>query len=174
MDILQTLLNSAGGGALKQVGQQLGVDDSKVEGLLGKLLPALTGGIQRNAGAASGIESLQNALAKGNHQRYIDDPSALADQNTVDDGNKILGHLFGSKDVSRQVASQAAEETGLDLGMIKKFLPIVAAAAMGALSKQTSGGSKLAGGGSGAMGMLTSLLGSGGGGVMGSLLKKLL
>ena len=55
---------------------------------------------------------------------------------TRDDGNRILGHLFGSKDVSRNVAAQAAAETGIDAGLIKKALPLVAGLAMGALSKR--------------------------------------
>ena len=56
------------------------------------------------------------------------------------DGNKILGHILGSKDVSRNVAAAAANDTGIDADLIKKALPLVAALAMGAMSKKTSGG----------------------------------
>ena len=125
------------------MGRQFGVNDSQTEQLLGKLMPALGGGLQRNAGSANGLGALQKALAGGSHQRYLDDASALSDKAATVEGNAILGHLFGSKQVSRQVAGQAAAETGLDASIIKKLLPVVAAAAMGALSKQTSAGSKL-------------------------------
>jgi hypothetical protein len=57
--------------------------------------------------------------------------------------------------VSRNVASHAAQKTGQDSGIVKKMLPMIAAAAMGALSKQNSSSS------GGAMGMLGSVLGGG-------------
>src|SRR5262249_25354995 len=49
----------------------------------------------------------------------------------------ILGHILGSKDVSRSVASNAASATGLSPAVLQQMLPVVAALAMGALSKQT-------------------------------------
>jgi hypothetical protein len=165
MDILGTLLGSVQGGSVGQAAAQLGLKSSDSEALLKKLLPALAGGIQQNAANPGGLEGLAAALGKGNHQRYIEDPEALKDAATVTDGNAILGHLLGSKDVSRSVAGEASAETGIDVGTIKKFLPIVAAAAMGALSKQTNGGASLSKSDlGGALGMLGSLLGSSGGG----------
>jgi hypothetical protein len=161
MNILGTLLGSVQGGAVGQAAAQLGLGSSDSEALLKKLVPALAGGIQRSAANAGGLEGLAAALGKGNHQRYIDDPAALKDAATVMDGNAILGHLLGSKEVSRRVAGEASAETGIDVGTIKKFLPIVAAAAMGALSKQTQGGASLSKSDlGGALGMLSSLLGS--------------
>lgn len=61
----------------------------------------------------------------------------MAEPQTIADGNNILGHLFGSKDVSRAVAGQAATKTGLGADVLKKLLPLVATMAMGSLSKQT-------------------------------------
>jgi Carboxypeptidase regulatory-like domain/Bacterial protein of unknown function (DUF937) len=48
----------------------------------------------------------------------------------------ILGHIFGSKDVSRQVASRASAQTGISESVLKGMLPVVAAMAMGAMSKR--------------------------------------
>jgi hypothetical protein len=61
---------------------------------------------------------------------------AISRENAVSDGNGILGHLFGSKDVSRQLASRTSKSTGLSAGILKKILPLVAGLAMGALNKQ--------------------------------------
>jgi hypothetical protein len=169
MNLLDTLLQSAGGGALQRVGQQLGINDSQTKDVLGKLMPALTGAIKRNTTGADGVRSLQKALTRGNHSRYLDDPNALADQTTVDDGNSILGHLLGSKEASRDVASNVATETGIDASIIKKLLPLAAAATMGAVSKGTGGGKELAGGG--ALGILGGLLDSvGDGKILGNIL----
>jgi hypothetical protein len=56
-------------------------------------------------------------------------------------GNQILGHIFGSKDTSRDVAAQASEESGVDPSVLKKLLPIVAGAiAMYYMSRRRQGG----------------------------------
>ena len=61
----------------------------------------------------------------------------LGQPESINDGNAILGHLFGSKDVSRAVAGHAAQKTGIGADVLKKLLPLVATMAMGSLSKQT-------------------------------------
>jgi len=161
MDILGTLLGSGQDGAVGQVAKQLGLGASDSQALLKKLVPALAGSIKQTAVSPGGLEKLASALGKGNHQRYLDDPSALEDSATISDGNAILGHLLGSKEVSRRVADEAAADTGIDAGLIKKFLPIVAAASMGALSKQTGAGANLSKSDSaGALDLLGGLLGS--------------
>lgn len=144
MDILGTLLASAGNGSLSNAAQARGIDSQSAQSLLKHLVPALTGQLKQNATSSGGLNSLAGALSRGNHQRYLDDPSALANDDAVSDGNGILGHLLGSKDVSRQLAAHASDKTGVDVGLVKKFLPVVAAAAMGAVSKgSNSGGSGL-------------------------------
>ena len=45
---------------------------------------------------------------------------------------------FGTKEVSRNVAAQASEVTGIDASLIKKALPLLAGLAMGALSKNST------------------------------------
>jgi len=62
------------------------------------------------------------------------------------DGNNILGHLLGSKDASRNLASQASASTGIDAGLIKKALPLLAGLAMGVVGKsQNSDGGQSGG-----------------------------
>lgn len=136
MDILETVMKAGGGAVVQQMAKNFGVGESQAQGALGQLLPALARGLTRNASSSEGLSSLLGALTKGNHQKYIDDPSMLSGQAAVDDGNGILGHIFGSKDVSRSVASRAAEKTGVGADILKKMLPIVASLAMGALGKK--------------------------------------
>jgi hypothetical protein len=144
MDILQTLIASAGSGSISNAAQARGLDSQSAQSLLKHLVPALTGQMKRNAASGNGLNDLAGALSRGSHQRYLDDPDALASDSAVQEGNGILGHLLGSKDVSRQLASHASNQTGVDVSLVKKFLPIVAAAAMGAVSKgSNSGGSGL-------------------------------
>lgn len=161
MNILEAILAARDGGAVTQMGQQLGLGDDQASSVLSALVPALAAGFQRNMQSSGGLESLVGALASGQHSRYLDNPAALG--SATDDGNGILGHVFGSKDVSRQVAARAASQTGLDASLLEKALPLVAALMMGALSRQGGGstlGASLGGSpqGGGLLSMLTPML----------------
>ena len=137
--LLELLAGAQAKPAKQQLGQQFGLDDAATQQALAALIPALAAGLKSNAGKSGGVESLLGALSQGNHGRYIDEPSLLGRPETRDDGNGILGHLLGSKDMSRSVASHASQKTGLDTGLLKKMLPIVATMVMGSLSKPQRG-----------------------------------
>ena len=154
MDLLKVLMDSAGGSSAAQLGSQFGLDSAATSKVLGQLLPALGQGLQNNSRSAGGLDSLMKGLQAGNHQQYLNNPQALQDPATIADGNGILGHILGSKDASRNVAAHAAQESGVDASVIKKMLPLVAAMAMGALSKQTNSGRRLQDDGGGLLGSL--------------------
>ena len=157
MDLMDLLSAAGADNSVGKIADSVGMGASDAQNMIGALAPALMRSFQKQAESSGGLDALQSALAKGNHQRYVDEPDLMGSENTRDDGNKILGHLFGSKDVSRNVAAQAAADTGIDATLIKKALPLVAGLAMGALSKKTSAGASDSG----------DLLGSLVGGVLG-------
>ena len=136
MNLLQTILNMQDGSAVKQLSQNFGLGEDQTVSALSSLIPALSQGLTRNISTGDGLQGLLSALGSGNHERYVEDLSTLGQQETIQDGNGILGHLFGSKDVSRQVAQQAATQTGVGADILKRMLPVVATMVMGALSKQ--------------------------------------
>lgn len=161
MSILETILKSQNGNLLKQLASGSGLDEKLTGAAVAKLLPALTGGLKKNSAAPGGLDSLLGALTKGNHKRYIENPAEAVSSLGVSEGNSILGHLLGSKNRSREVAQQAAEQTGIDAGILKKLLPMIATMAMGSLSKQQSSGGvleKLQKSGGSDRGMLDSFL----------------
>ena len=174
MNILNEILGAGNGQVLDRLGGQFGLDQQQTQSALGSLLPALTRGLKQNMSDEAGLGSVLSALSSGQHQRYLDEPDSFGEQGSIDDGNNILGHILGGKEQSRQVAAQAAQSTGLDLGILKKMLPMVAGLAMGSLSKQASssgilnqmqgGGGlgslmgQLSGGGDSPLGGLTSFL----------------
>jgi hypothetical protein len=111
MNMLDSILGAQGGGAAQQLGQQFGLNENQVSSALSALVPALAAGFQRNMSSPQGLDGLLSVLGGGQHQRYVDDGSALTHSDTINDGNGILGHIFGNKDVSRQVANRAAAQT---------------------------------------------------------------
>lgn len=152
MNLMELLMNTGGNAAVGQIGARFGLDEGQTQAALQQLLPALGSGLQRNAAAEGGIDALLGALSNGNHSRYLDNPELLGAEETTRDGNGILGHLLGSKDASRAVASHAAAETGIGAEILKQMLPVVATMVMGSLAKQQSSQPE------GLLGMLTPML----------------
>jgi hypothetical protein len=155
MNILETIAEAQGGGAVNQLAAQFGLKPEQAQSAMAALMPALAAGLQRNMATESGLSGLASALGQGSHDAYLEDPGTLSQPTTTEDGNAILGHVLGSKDVSRQVASRASQQTGIDPAILKKMLPLVAALAMGALSRQSKSA-----GAAPSRGGLASMLGS--------------
>ncbi|MFK7848723.1 MAG: DUF937 domain-containing protein [Rhodothermales bacterium] len=174
MNILDVILNN--GTVVEQMAKNFNLDSNTAQSAIKHMLPALTRGVQNNVKKEGGLEGLFGALSSGKHTQYIEKPELLGQETTTQDGNAILGHLLGSKDVSRNVAGHAAKETGLDFGILKKMLPVLATVVMGSLGQQTQKkgileqamGGILGGGGGGLLG------GGGGGGLLGGLLSNAL
>jgi len=163
MDLMDLLKATGGGDSLGQMAKTVGLGSDDTSNLVKALAPALMRGVQKNTADDNGLAGLRRALETGGHDRYIDNPELLASDATRDDGNSILGHIFGSKDVSRNVAAAAAKETGIDSSLIKKALPLLASLAMGAMSKKSSAGRDVGASASGGgLGPLGDLLGMGG------------
>jgi hypothetical protein len=138
MSILNAILGAQDGQTVGALSQQFGLSQDQTVSALGALLPALAGGLQRNVSNQGGLEQLMSALTTGQHGRYIDDAGRLGSADTVNDGNAILSHILGSRDVSRAVATNASSATGIGPDVLKKMLPVVATLAMGALAKQAA------------------------------------
>ncbi len=135
-NLLQSIISSQGGAIVQQIAKQLGVNPQIAEQAAARLLPALSRGIQKNAEQEGGLETLLGLLGGTNNSQYMDNPDQLGSNDSINLGNNILGQIFGSKDVSRNVASHAAKETGLEAGLLKKMLPLLASVAISSLGKQ--------------------------------------
>ena len=160
MNILDAIVNAHDGAAVRQLGSQVGLAPDQTTAALSALVPMLAGGFQRNLSSQDGLDSLMSALSSGRHTQYLDNPSTLTDQSAVTDGNGILGHLLGSKEVSREVAGRAAAQTGLSADALKRLLPLAASLMMGAFAKQTGNAASTTASrsGGGIAAMLTPLL----------------
>ncbi|ODU06928.1 MAG: hypothetical protein ABS84_16970 [Rubrivivax sp. SCN 71-131] len=128
-------------GGLQAMAGELGLSEQQVARGAGALLPAILGGLQKRAqagpGAAAGAGpgGLFEQLGGGSLLDQVLSPQPT-DLNV---GNDVLGQIFGSKDVSRAVAANAAAQTGLDSTLLKKMLPMLAMLAAGWIARQQGG-----------------------------------
>lgn len=142
MNITDLLLDKSNSDAISEFAKTFDVDDSQAKDAISTLANSLSRGLGANTQNEQGMGGLLDALNSGNHSRYIDDPSLLGRKETTQEGNDILGHIFGNKDVSRHVSKQASKKTGLSSSLLKKMLPVVASMVMGALGKKMLGGGR--------------------------------
>jgi len=156
---LTDILSQVGG--IESMAKDLGIPPAMAKQGAEALLPAILGGFKKQAqgggGGAAGLEGLGGLLGQLGGGGLLD--AVLGPQPTpVDKGNDVLGQIFGTKEVSRSVAGDAAAKTGIDAGTLKKMLPILAMLVAGYMAKQGGG----EGGGLG--GMLGNVLGGAVGG----------
>lgn len=181
MDIMDMLRRSGG---IEAVSQQLGIPPAIAAAGAEAMLPAILGGFSKQAESAGGGEGglgsligMLGTLGGGALAANVLGP----DETNPSMGNDVLGQIFGTKDVSRSVASHASGQTGIDPETLKKMLPLLAMLIGGYLSARASGTGSEGGGGSGGLGsILGSMLGgnsaspaaapSGGLGGLGSLI----
>jgi hypothetical protein len=149
LPLIELLMNANGGNAMNQMAAQFGLSPEQVQAATEALLPAFSMGLQRNTADPMGMGSFLSALASGGHAKYFDNVANAFNPAGQQDGNAILGHLFGSKDVSRAVAAQAAQATGIGQDILKQMLPVLATTLMGGMFKQSSGAMPAAGMGAG-------------------------
>ena len=133
-----------------QLSKQFGLSEQQTKSAAQPLLNNMAGAFKNNLSQENGVQNLLGAIQKGNHGQRMENLSQFEQDDTIQDGNNILGHLFGNKETSRQVASNASQQSGVDSGVLKKMLPVLASMVMGGVSKQESSG-----------GMLSGLLGGG-------------
>ncbi len=161
--LLDAVLSAGGGSALQMLGGRFGLPPAATRSALEALLPMVTGGLKSQAQANGGIEGLLGSVLKPAHTEYGEDANVLARPGTTALGNEVLGSIFGNdRNVSRAVADQAAQQTGLDVGILKQMLPIVAMMAAGAMTKNANAG--------GLGNLIGAAMGGGGGNMMGNVL----
>ncbi|MEZ5782559.1 MAG: DUF937 domain-containing protein [Rhizobiaceae bacterium] len=137
MPSLFEMLNQNSQG-MDMLARQYGLSQTQVRQAVEALLPAFSQGLKQNTADPYGIGSFMTALASGQHAKYFENPAAAFTPQGMAEGNGILGHLFGSKELSRAVADQAAQATGIGQDILKQMLPALATMLMGGMFKQST------------------------------------
>ncbi len=143
MNISDLIEQVGAGDALDSLARAAGLSKEQAEAMINSVAPAVVRGMQHNTHSDDGLASLRDALQRGNHGRYLDDPAVLRSDAAYQDGRDILGHIFGDRQVSRNVATHASDRTGISQSIIEQALPLIASLVMGALSKQSNAGRDL-------------------------------
>lgn len=138
--ILDLLQGPMGKMLINGAGKQLGMGEAKAGSAIQTALPLILGAMKNNASSSDGAAGLLKALGKDTHSGGILDnlSSVLGgggiDDDVMQDGAGILGHVFGGKE--ENVAQAVSKSSGVDLGQAMNILKVAAPFIMGYLGKE--------------------------------------
>ncbi|MBS0439988.1 MAG: DUF937 domain-containing protein [Proteobacteria bacterium] len=180
--LVDSVLSNLGPGQIGAIAAQLGVDPAQAQSAIEHAVPAIVGGMARNASTADGASALNDAL--GAHGGDLSGilGSVLGGGSGSGIGGAILGHVFGGNQGA--VNQSLGQATGMNSQNAGQLMAILAPIVMGALANHAQGQNVGAGGlggmlaqevqqvqqqGGSAGGLLNSVLGAGGGNLSGML-----
>lgn len=128
------------GQASELIARQFALSQAQVQAAVDALLPAFSQALKRKAADDPfGLGAFMAPAAGGAYAKYFEDVSRAFTPEGVTAGNAVLGQIFGSKELSRAVAAQAAQATGVGAEIMKQMLPALAAMMTGGFFKQFAG-----------------------------------
>ena len=138
--ILDLLKGPMGQMLINGAGKQLGMGESKAGSAIQAALPLILGAMKNNASSSDGATGLLKALGNNKHSGGVLDnlESILGgggiDDNVMQDGAGILGHVFGGRE--ENVAQAVSKSSGVDLGQAMGILKVAAPFIMSYLGKE--------------------------------------
>jgi hypothetical protein len=137
VSVFDILNHNANAQLLAQMTRQFGISLEQANAGIAALMPAYAEGMRRVMTDPSQFFRLMGMFAENRENNAFAQaftPAGIAR------GNEILGELFGTKELSRAVASQAAAASGLSQTILKSMLPALAPAILQAMFQLMTGG----------------------------------
>ena len=136
--ILDLLNSDLGKTIISGVADQTNQPQNKTQDVLIMALPVLMQAMRRNAATPQGAVGLLGALSSKHDGSILDDLGGLfgggVDDNIMNDGQKILGHVLGNK--QQNVTSVLGAKSGMDANSVAQILKVAAPILMGVLGNQ--------------------------------------
>jgi hypothetical protein len=139
LPLFEMMLRAQNGAAMDQMAKQFNLAQEQAAQAMAALLPAFSSGFKRTSSNPYDLTALMGAMSSGAYGKYFEDISKAFSPQGITDGNAVLEKLFGSKEVSRAIAEQAAKLTGIGQDVLKQMMPAVADTIMGGMFKQMTG-----------------------------------
>jgi len=139
LPLFDMMMQAQNGAATEAMAKQFNLAQEQATKAMAALMPAFSTGFKRSATDPYNFMGVMQDITSGNYGKYFEDMGKAFTPQGIADGNNVLARLFGSKEVSRAVAAQAAQMTGIGQEIYKRMLPAMADTLMGGLFKETSG-----------------------------------
>lgn len=137
LPLWEMIAKAQNGQAMGLIARQFALSQAQVQAAVDALLPAFGQALKRKAGSDPyGFGAFMAGSAGGGYAKYFEDASRAFTPEGMAAGNAVLAQIFGSKELSRAIAAQAAQATGIGQEIMKQMLPALAALTTGGVLKQ--------------------------------------
>ena len=137
MNLFEIMQAAQNGQAMQNMARQYGLSLQQTQAALAALLPAFSMGLQRQTQNPYAFGSLAQMMTASPYARFFEASGGIPPGAQMA-GNDVLSQLFGSNEVSRAIAAQAAATSGVSQAILNQMLPVIASILMGGLFKSTS------------------------------------
>mgnify|MGYP000903930259 FL=1 len=134
MDVINLVTEQINSKAvLGKIGKSVGAKPSQVKKVTELGMPALVQALQRNVSTSEGAAALNKALDQHKDDK-VDDLAGFLNNVDVNDGAKMLKHVFAGKD--QKVQKNIAKQTGLKTDQVSGIMAQLAPVLLGALGTE--------------------------------------
>ena len=134
-DMFELIRRTQGGGAFDAIARAYGMTPEQMRAATAALTPAFAQGFQRQTQSDAAARRLHELMGAEAYARAFEAQAAALDPSAKSAGEDALGALFGSKEVSRAVAAQAAATSGVQADIIRKVMPVLTSVLIGGVIK---------------------------------------
>jgi hypothetical protein len=139
LPLFDMMMQAQNGAAVEAMAKQYNIAQEQAAKAMAALMPAFSSGLQRKAANPYDFTAFLAAMQSGNYAEYFEDIGKAFTPKGIADGNAALETIFGSKDVSRAIAAQVEQMTGIGQEIVKQMMPATASTLMGGIFKQSMG-----------------------------------
>ena len=132
MDLMELLQGQVGQTLLEGMSSRTGQDPSTTQSALQAAIPMLMGALKKNASDPEKASGLMDALMNRHNGGLLDQITDIfgggsVNEDVVEDGDKILGHVLGEKKevVAAALSKQANVDTSSAMEILKMAAPVV-------------------------------------------------
>ncbi len=133
-NLSQGMMSSFSDEVIARVAQEAGVSPEMASKVLTQMAPAMTGAMAKNTKVTGEAQKLATVLDTKHDGSVFDNLQSISGTELEQDGNKILGHVFGNK--TEQVEEVIEKEAGTDKKSTMKMMATFAPLILGALGKE--------------------------------------
>ena len=137
--ILDLLNGPLGQTLIQGASKQFGLGESSTQKAMSTAMPLILGAMKNNAATPDGASGLLGAIMGKHDGSILDNLGSIlggdkVDDDVLQDGEGILGHVFGGK--QENVAAAVSKSSGIDMGAAMNILKVAGPFLMGAIGKQ--------------------------------------
>lgn len=132
-NIVDIIQSAQGGQIIENLSARFGLASWQTRAAVEALLPALVAALRKAADEPGALRPVIDAANDQAHRAAFESAEEAHSQASVEGGDAIVAHLFGSASAAGEVSQLAARESGLRADVLQRLLPILVSVAAGGL-----------------------------------------